>query len=309
MQEVDLVISKRLSSEVPLVGEVAKYIISAGGKRIRPALLLLFSGALAYAGPQKYEMAAVVEFIHTATLLHDDVVDDSTLRRGRATANVSFGNPASVLVGDFLYSRAFQMMVDCDNMKIMQVLANATNVIAEGEVQQLMNMHDASLTEAGYLEVIRSKTAKLFEASARIPAILAHASPDIESACAEFGLALGPAFQVIDDVLDYEGESTVLGKNLGDDLREGKTTLPLIFAMQNCTAHEKTLIQNAIEQSEEADLAPILSILQRTGAMQATREMAHQQALLAIKSIEPLDDSVYKTVLTQLASQLLLRAT
>ncbi len=309
MQEVDLVISKRLSSEVPLVGEVAKYIISAGGKRIRPALLLLFSGALAYAGPQKYEMAAVVEFIHTATLLHDDVVDDSTLRRGRATANVSFGNPASVLVGDFLYSRAFQMMVDCDNMKIMQVLANATNVIAEGEVQQLMNMHDASLTEAGYLEVIRSKTAKLFEASARIPAILAQASPDIESACAEFGLALGTAFQVIDDVLDYEGESTVLGKNLGDDLREGKTTLPLIFAMQNCTAHEKTLIQNAIEQSEEVDLAPILSILQRTGAMQATREMAHQQALLAIKSIEPLDDSVYKTVLTQLASQLLLRAT
>ena len=293
MQEVDLVISKRLSSEVPLVGEVAKYIISAGGKRIRPALLLLFSGALAYAGPQKYEMAAVVEFIHTATLLHDDVVDDSTLRRGRATANVSFGNPASVLVGDFLYSRAFQMMVDCDNMK----------------VQQLMNMHDASLTEAGYLEVIRSKTAKLFEASARIPAILAQASPDIESACAEFGLALGTAFQVIDDVLDYEGESTVLGKNLGDDLREGKTTLPLIFAMQNCTAQEKTLIQNAIEQSEEVDLAPILSILQRTGAMQATREMAHQQALLAIKSIEPLDDSVYKTVLTQLASQLLLRAT
>ncbi len=200
-------------------------------------------------------------------------------------------------------------MVDCDNMKIMQVLANATNVIAEGEVQQLMNMHDASLTEAGYLEVIRSKTAKLFEASARIPAILAQASPDIESACAEFGLALGTAFQVIDDVLDYEGESTVLGKNLGDDLREGKTTLPLIFAMQNCTAQEKTLIQNAIEQSEEVDLAPILSILQRTGAMQATREMAHQQALLAIKSIEPLDDSVYKTVLTQLASQLLLRAT
>ena len=201
------------------------------------------------------------------------------------------------------------MMVDCDNMKIMQVLANATNVIAEGEVQQLMNMHDASLTEAGYLEVIRSKTAKLFEASARIPAILAHSSPDIESACAEFGLALGTAFQVIDDVLDYEGESTVLGKNLGDDLREGKTTLPLIFAMQYCTAEEKTLIKNAIEQNEEVDLAPILSILQKTGAMQATREMAHQQALLAIKSIEPLDDSVYKTVLTQLASQLLLRAT
>ena len=309
MDEVDRVISKRLSSEVPLVGEVAKYIISAGGKRIRPALLLLFSGALSYAENQMYEMAAVVEFIHTATLLHDDVVDDSTLRRGRATANVSFGNPASVLVGDFLYSRAFQMMVDCNNMRIMQVLANATNVIAEGEVQQLMNMHDASLTEAGYLEVIRSKTAKLFEASARIPAILAKASPDIEMACAEFGLALGTAFQVIDDVLDYEGESSILGKNLGDDLREGKTTLPLIFAMQNCSPEEKILIQNAIEQNEEVDLAPILSILQKTGAMQATKEMAHQQALLAIKAIEPLKDSVHKTVLTQLASQLLLRST
>ncbi len=309
MDEVDRVISRRLSSEVPLVGEVAKYIISAGGKRIRPALLLLLSGALSYTARQKYEMAAVVEFIHTATLLHDDVVDDSTLRRGRATANVSFGNPASVLVGDFLYSRAFQMMVDCDNMRVMQVLANATNVIAEGEVQQLMNMHDASLTEAGYLEVIRSKTAKLFEASARIPAILAKASPDIEQACAEFGLALGTAFQVIDDVLDYEGESSVLGKNLGDDLREGKTTLPLIFAMQNCSPEEKTLIRNAIEHNEEVNLAPILSILQKTGAMQATKEVAHQQALLAIKAIAPLKDSIYKTVLTQLASQLLLRST
>ncbi len=309
MEEVDRVISRRLSSEVPLVGEVAKYIISAGGKRIRPALLLLFSGALAYTDQSRYDMAAVVEFIHTATLLHDDVVDDSTLRRGRATANVSFGNPASVLVGDFLYSRAFQMMVDCDNMKVMQVLANATNVIAEGEVQQLMNLHDATLTEEGYLEVIRSKTAKLFEASARIPAILAQESIQIETACAEFGLALGTAFQVIDDVLDYEGESSVLGKNLGDDLREGKTTLPLIFAMQSCSPQEKALIQKAIEQNEEVELAPILSILQKTGAMQATKEMAHQQALLAIQSIAPLKESVYKKVLIQLASQLLLRST
>ena len=309
MEEVDRVISRRLSSDVPLVGEVAKYIISAGGKRIRPALLLLFSGALSYNNSAKYEMAAVVEFIHTATLLHDDVVDDSTLRRGRATANVSFGNPASVLVGDFLYSRAFQMMVDCDSMKIMQVLANATNVIAEGEVQQLMNLHDATLTEEGYLEVIRSKTAKLFEASARIPAILSQQPPDIETACAEFGLALGTAFQVIDDVLDYEGESAVLGKNLGDDLREGKTTLPLIFAMQNCSPEEKILIQKAIEQNEEVELAPILSILQKTGAMQATKEMAHHQALQAIASIAPLKDSVYKAVLVQLASQLMLRST
>jgi octaprenyl-diphosphate synthase len=201
------------------------------------------------------------------------------------------------------------MMVDCDNMKIMQVLANATNVIAEGEVQQLMNLHDATLTEEGYLEVIRSKTAKLFEASARIPAILSQQPQEIEAACAEFGLALGTAFQVIDDVLDYEGESAVLGKNLGDDLREGKTTLPLIFAMQNCSPEEKILIQKAIEQNEEVELAPILSILQKTGAMQATKEMAHHQALQAIASIAPLKDSVYKSVLVQLASQLLLRST
>jgi octaprenyl-diphosphate synthase len=206
MREVDKVIAHRLSSGVPLVGEVAQYIISAGGKRLRPALHLLMCGALGYQAPQRFNMAAVLEFIHTSTLLHDDVVDESSLRRGRATANEVFGNPASVLVGDFLYSRAFQMMVEIQDMRVMQILADAVNVIAEGEVLQLVNMHDASLSEAAYLRVIRSKTAKLFEASARLAAVLHNARPEMESACAEYGQALGTAFQVIDDVLDYDGE-------------------------------------------------------------------------------------------------------
>ena len=228
-------IAQRLDSGVALVGTVSQYIISAGGKRIRPALLLLMAGALGYKGTQHHNLAAVVEFIHTATLLHDDVVDESTLRRGRPTANESFGNPASVLVGDFLYSRAFQMMVDAQDMRVMEVLAEATNVIAEGEVLQLMNMHDAGLDEAAYLRVIRSKTAKLFEASTRLAAILVKSPKDVEDACAEYGQALGTAFQVIDDLLDYDGDTQELGKNLGDDLREGKSTLPLIIAMQRGT--------------------------------------------------------------------------
>jgi octaprenyl-diphosphate synthase len=212
MAEVDAVISRRLDSGVPLVGQVSRYIISAGGKRLRPALLLLVAGALGYAGEQRFNLAAVVEFIHTATLLHDDVVDESTLRRGRATANESFGNPASVLVGDFLYSRAFQMMLDAHDMRVMEILADATNVIAEGEVMQLVNMHDPNLDEAGYVQVIRSKTAKLFEASARLAAVLAKAPADVERACADYGQALGTAFQVIDDVLDYDGDVAVMGK-------------------------------------------------------------------------------------------------
>jgi octaprenyl-diphosphate synthase len=240
MLEVDAVIGRRLDSAVPLVGEVSRYIISAGGKRLRPALLLLVSRALGHEGLQRFNLAAVVEFIHTATLLHDDVVDASTLRRGRATANESFGNPASVLVGDFLYSRAFQMMLDAGQMRIMEILADATNVIAEGEVLQLMNMHDAALDEAAYLRVIRSKTAKLFEASARLGAVLAQAEPAVEQACADYGQALGTAFQVIDDVLDYDGQAGEMGKNLGDDLREGKATLPLIAAMERGTASQRT---------------------------------------------------------------------
>ncbi|WP_284405550.1 polyprenyl synthetase family protein [Acidovorax sp. SUPP3434] len=307
MHEVDKVIAARLNSSVSLVGDIARYIISAGGKRLRPALLLLMCGALGYKGLQRFNLAAVVEFIHTATLLHDDVVDESTLRRGRPTANENFGNPASVLVGDFLHSRAFQMMVDADDMRVMQILSEATNVIAEGEVQQLMNTHDASLDEQGYLEVIRSKTAKLFEASARLAAILARSSPDVEKACADYGQALGTAFQVIDDVLDYDGDSSEMGKNLGDDLREGKVTLPLIIAMQRGTQDQRRLIENAIQTGAVEELPAIVQIVKSTGALEATRLAAAAQAQQAIDAARQLPSNRYTEGLLELASQLLER--
>lgn len=307
MLEVDAVIARRLDSAVPLVGEVSRYIISAGGKRLRPALLLLVSRALGYEGPQRFNLAAVVEFIHTATLLHDDVVDESTLRRGRATANESFGNPASVLVGDFLYSRAFQMMLDAGQMRIMEILADATNVIAEGEVLQLMNMHDAALDEAAYLRVIRSKTAKLFEASARLGAVLAQAGPALEQTCADYGQALGTAFQVIDDVLDYDGDAVVMGKNLGDDLREGKATLPLIAAMQRGTSAQRDLIRNAIETGGVAELDHIIAIVKETGALQVTRAAAATEAKRAVEAARQLPPNPYSQGLLQLAAQLLQR--
>ena len=305
MNGMDAVIARRLQSDVPLVSQVSQYIIAAGGKRLRPALLLLTCGALGYQGEQRLNMAAVVEFIHTATLLHDDVVDASTLRRGRATANEAFGNPASVLVGDFLYSRAFQMMVDAGDMRIMQTLAEATNVIAEGEVLQLMNMHDASLTEDGYLLVIRSKTAKLFEASARLAALLAGSPLMIEQSCADYGQALGTAFQVIDDVLDYDGDAQVMGKNLGDDLREGKATLPLIIAMQRGTAHECKVIREAIETGGTGSMAQIIEIVQKTGALAATRDAAAAEAQRALDALQNLPQNIYADALRQLASQLL----
>jgi octaprenyl-diphosphate synthase len=309
MAQVDRVIAQRLASGVPLVGEVAQYIISAGGKRLRPVLLLLTCGALGYQGQQHHNLAAVVEFIHTATLLHDDVVDESTLRRGRPTANENFGNPASVLVGDFLYSRAFQMMVDADSMRVMQILADATNVIAEGEVLQLMNMHDASLDEEGYLRVIRSKTAKLFEASARLGAILTDSPQAIEDACADFGQALGTAFQVIDDVLDYDGNSAEMGKNLGDDLREGKATLPLILAMQRGHAAQSQTVRQAIETGSVDRLAEIITIVRETGALAATRSAAAAEAQRAIDAAMQLPDNVYRSAMVALASQLLERRT
>ena len=273
-----------------MVGQVSRYIISAGGKRLRPALLLLICGALGFKGAQRFNLAAVVEFIHTATLLHDDVVDDSSMRRGNATANETFGNPASVLVGDFLYSRAFQMMVDAQSMRIMQVLADATNVIAEGEVMQLMNMHNAALDEAGYLQVIRSKTAKLFEASARVGAILAGATPEIEDVCAEYGQALGTAFQVIDDVLDYTGDAALMGKNLGDDLREGKTTLPLIAAMQRGSREQCELIKTAIEAGDVNLIDQVVAIVTSTGAIDIARQAATAEALRAIAAAKQLPD-------------------
>ncbi|WP_353366032.1 polyprenyl synthetase family protein [Acidovorax sp. FG27] len=307
MLQVDEVIAQRLDSSVPLVGQVARYIISAGGKRLRPALLLLACGALGYQGAQRFNIAAVIEFIHTATLLHDDVVDESTLRRGRPTANESFGNPASVLVGDFLHSRAFQMMVDADDMRIMQILSEATNVIAEGEVQQLMNTHDASLSEAGYLQVIRSKTAKLFEASTRLAAVLAGSPAAVEDACADYGQALGTAFQVIDDVLDYDGDASEMGKNLGDDLREGKVTLPLIIAMQRGSDAQRQLIRDAIEAGATDELASVIAIVKETGALDATREAAAAQARLALDAAAQLPDNAHTAALRELASQLLER--
>jgi octaprenyl-diphosphate synthase len=307
MQRVDHVISERLATEVPLVREVAQYIISAGGKRLRPALLLLMSGALGSHNGHRHTLAAVVEFIHTATLLHDDVVDESTLRRGRETANERFGNAASVLVGDFLYSRAFQMMVDVDNMRVMQVLSDATNVIAEGEVLQLMNMRDATLTETDYLRVIRSKTAKLFEASARLAPILVAADIQTETICATYGQALGTAFQVIDDVLDYEGKADELGKNLGDDLREGKVTLPIICALKTGSEPQKKLIRNAIEQGDAAHLDDILSIILETGALDQARASAMAEAQRAADAALRLPVNAYSAALLQLATELMSR--
>ncbi len=311
MAIVDAVIAERLSTDVPLVSQISNYIISAGGKRLRPVLLLLMSGALGYQQQNKYQLAAVVEFIHTATLLHDDVVDESTLRRGRPTANESFGNAASVLVGDFLYSRAFQMMVECGSMRVMSILAEATNVIAEGEVLQLMNMHDASLDEAGYLRVIRSKTAKLFEASSRLAAVLAGSDTATEEACATYGQALGTAFQVIDDALDYEGDAARMGKNLGDDLREGKVTLPLIIAMQRADSSDAALIRHAVEQPDperlEQQLQVIMTVINRTQALQATHAAARLESQRAMAALQPLPDSVYKQALLKLAEQSIAR--
>jgi octaprenyl-diphosphate synthase len=301
MQCVDEVIRQRLSSRVALVNQISQYIVGAGGKRIRPRLVLLFAEALGFDGPERHELAAIVEFIHTATLLHDDVVDESALRRGRATANAMFGNAASVLVGDFLYSRAFQMMVSVNRMRVLQLLADATNVIAEGEVLQLMNMHDPDLAVEDYLQVIRFKTAKLFEASARMGAVLAEASPEVEEACAAYGRSLGTAFQLVDDLLDYEGDSRQLGKNVGDDLREGKATLPLLLAMARAPAEDQQLVREAIEQGGETRLAEILSIVRRTGALEATREAAEAEAAEARRMLQLLPPSRAREALLELS--------
>jgi octaprenyl-diphosphate synthase len=303
MQRVDAVIRERLASRVALIDQISGYIIGAGGKRIRPRLVLLFAEALGFEGPQRYELAAIVEFIHTATLLHDDVVDESALRRGRATANAMFGNAASVLVGDFLYSRAFQMMVSVNSMRVLDVLADATNVIAEGEVLQLMNMHDPDLAVADYLRVIRFKTAKLFEASARLGAVLAGATSALEEACAEFGRSLGTAFQLVDDLLDYDGNSDELGKNVGDDLREGKPTLPLLLAMERGDAAQRALIRHAIEEGELQKLPEILRIVRDTGALDATRQAAQAEADKARATLEALPPSRAKDALLELCDR------
>ena len=301
MQRVDEVIRARLASRVALIDQISHYIISAGGKRIRPRLVLLLSDALGFDGPERYELAAIVEFIHTATLLHDDVVDESSLRRGRQTANAMFGNAASVLVGDFLYSRAFQMMVGVNRMRVLEVLADATNVIAEGEVLQLMNIHDADLAVADYLQVIRYKTAKLFEASARLGAVIGGAAPDVEECCADYGRSLGTAFQLVDDLLDYEGDPNALGKNVGDDLREGKPTLPLLIAMERGNDEERALIRHAIEHGEVQGLARIVGVVRRTGALEATRAMAEIEAEQARRCLRVLPPSAAREALLELS--------
>lgn len=302
MEAVNMTIRRQLYSDVPLVNQIAEYIISAGGKRIRPVLVLLIANACGYRGTYHHDLAAVVEFIHTATLLHDDVVDESSMRRGRKTANALFGNAASVLVGDFVYSRAFQMMVSVGDMRVMQILADATNVIAEGEVLQLLNMHDPDVTEERYLQVIRSKTAKLFEAAAQLGALVAGASDDTIEAAAEYGRSLGTAFQLIDDVLDYSGNAADIGKNVGDDLREGKPTLPLIYLMQHGMPEQRQLVRACIENGDEQHFDEILAAITNSGALDYTKKEAEKAAQRAAHSISSLPDSQFKDSLLQLCA-------
>ncbi|MCK9260857.1 MAG: octaprenyl diphosphate synthase [Azoarcus sp.] len=301
MQAVDAVIRQRLHSDVVLIRQVAEYIIHSGGKRLRPALVLFAAGAMGYRGTHHHALAAVVEFIHTATLLHDDVVDESDLRRGNKTANALFGNAASVLVGDFLYSRAFQMMVSVNNMRVMDVLSDATNVIAEGEVLQLLNCHDADVEIDDYLRVIRYKTAKLFEAAARLGGILAGADEATETRLAAFGSHLGTAFQIIDDVLDYSADEAETGKHLGDDLAEGKPTLPLIHVMQHGTPEQAALVRGAIENGGRDDFAAVLAAIQSTKALDEARRYAREEADRAIDAISALPSSIFKDALLQLS--------
>jgi len=302
MRAVDALIRRRLDSDVVLIRQVAEYIIASGGKRLRPAMLLLAAGATGYAGGNHHhELAAVVEFIHTATLLHDDVVDESGLRRGRKTANAAFGNAASVLVGDFLYSRAFQMMLNVDDMRVMAVLAEATNTIAEGEVLQLLNVHNADTDEIRYLEVVRRKTAKLFEAATRLGAILGKAVPGLEEGLAQYGVHVGTAFQLIDDVLDYSGDLSETGKNLGDDLNEGKPTLPLIYAMRKGSQAQAKTVRHAIEQGGREDFESVLAAITATGALDYARAQAKKEAAVASAAVKCLPNSKYRDSLLQLA--------
>lgn len=301
MRAVDEVIRSALYSDVVLIKQVAEYIINSGGKRLRPALVLMSAELFGPVQPAHHQLAAVVEFIHTATLLHDDVVDESSLRRGQATANSLFGNAASVLVGDFVYSRAFQMMVRVDNMRVMEILAEATNVIAEGEVLQLLNVHDADISEQDYLQVIHFKTAKLFEAATRLGAVICQANEADEKALSLYGMHLGTAFQLIDDVLDLTGDAQAIGKNLGDDIAEGKPTLPLLYAMRHGTKQQAELIRTAIEHGGEHNIQNVIDAVQQTDALKHVRELAQQEAYLACQAIAHLADGPAKQRLIDLA--------
>lgn len=303
------IIIDRLKSDVALVDQVGHYIVAAGGKRLRPMLLLLAAKALGYGENKDSNLAAVIELIHTATLLHDDVVDESDLRRGRETANAMFGNQASVLVGDYLYSRAFQMMVEVGEMKVMQVLSETTNQIAAGEVLQLMNVNDPEVSEESYYQVIERKTAILFAAATQLAAILSHADQATENALHQYGMQLGIAFQLVDDALDYASDADEMGKNVGDDLAEGKPTLPLIYAMQQSNESDAALIKHAIINGGLEHIEEIQGIIKQTGAIEYTYQAAAQAVAKAIKALEVLDDSVYKQALTTIAKLSLERKT
>lgn len=301
MHAVDQVIRRCLHSDVVLIRQVAEYIIGAGGKRLRPALVLLSARALGCTGEQVHTQAAMIEFIHTATLLHDDVVDESALRRGRDTANALFGNAASVLVGDFLYTRAFQMMVGTHNLRVLEVMAEATNIIAEGEVLQLLNIGNTDVDEDAYLRVIQYKTAKLFEAAGRVGAMLAAATAEQEAALAAYGMHLGTAFQIIDDVLDYTGDAATIGKSLGDDLAEGKPTLPLIHVMQHGQPADADCVRHALSHADREHFPAVLAAVQRSGALDYAREQARLAAERAVSALDAIPDSDTRTAMIELA--------
>lgn len=302
MEAVDRLIIERLQSDVALVNQLAVYIVSSGGKRMRPILTLLAAGASGYTGQQHRNLAAIIEFIHTATLLHDDVVDASELRRGRNTANALFGNEASVLVGDFLYSRAFQMMVEIGQMRVMEILADATNLIAEGEVMQLMNVHEPDISEQRYLDVIQNKTATLFEAACRLGAVIAGRESAEEQALAAYGRHLGIAFQLIDDAFDYSASSEAIGKNVGDDLAEGKPTLPLILAMRNGTEAQAAVIRESIRTGGRERIAEVMAAIEATDAIRYTVDFAEREAALARVELESLPSSQFRSGLEKLAA-------
>jgi octaprenyl-diphosphate synthase len=308
MQELDAVIRNDLKSDIFLINQISEYIIVAGGKRIRPLLTLLCGRLCGYQnGDVLHKMAAMIEYIHTATLLHDDVVDESGMRRGRKTSNAVFGNAASVLVGDFIYTRAFQMMMHSNSLRLMEIMANCTNKVSEGEVLQLLNIGKSDITEAAYFAVIESKTAALFEASARVAAIICNISKEKEDALAKYAINLGIVFQIIDDILDYTGDTAVMGKNIGNDLLEGKVTLPILYLLQNASDNDKSIIINSIKDPEHADIDAIIKLVTTSNALEYCYNIAQEHVNIAVKCLDLFADSEYKEALTKLVNTSLSR--